>query len=154
MHFTEPHLTKLGATYEDSNNSIEVKTSPSSVDYHLPPIAASYSRKLFRDRPHRGRVSLNISHSPSIAFFFHSPARLHLDDATGSPKLSPPSISGLKYFAFEKGFGIRFDNILPKLVAEGAIHLIELSTRLKATFECGLAGLLATLRIPLRKEKG
>jgi len=153
LHFTEPHLTKLGANYEDSNNTIEVKTSLSPFDYHLPPIAASYSRKLFRDRPHRGRVSLNISHSPSIALFFHSPARLRLDDDTGSPKLSPPSISGLQYLAFEKGFGLRFDNILPKLVAEGAIHLIELSTRLKATLECGLAGLLATLRITWSNEK-
>jgi len=153
MHLTEPHLTKLGATYEDSNNSIEVKTSVFPFDYHLLPTAATYSRRLFRDRPHRGRVSLNVSHSPSISFFFHSPASLRLDAATGSPKLSPPSISGLKYFAFEKGFGITFDNILPKLVAEGAIHIIELSTRLRATLECGFTGLLATLRITWSNEK-
>src|SRR5882757_5325657 len=127
----------MGATYEDSDNSIEVTTALSAAGHRLATVA-TYSRKLFRDRPHRGRVSLNISHSPSITFLFLSPAVLRLEDATESPKLGPPSISGLKYFAFEKSFGITFDNILPKLVAGGAIHVIELSTRLKASLEYSL----------------
>jgi hypothetical protein len=66
--------------------------------------------------------------------------------------LGPPSILGLKYFAFQKSFGITFDNFLPKLTTEGVIHLIELSTRLRASLQYSLAGLLATLGITWSNE--
>lgn len=144
----------MGAVYEDSNNLIDLKTALSPVDDRfLPTVAASYSRRLFRNSPERGKVSLNISPSPSISFFFLSPAVLRLDEATEDQKLAPPSISGLKYLAFERTFGITFDNILPKLVAEGAIHLIELSTRLRVSLECGLTGILASVGITWSNEK-
>jgi A/G-specific adenine glycosylase len=143
---------RVGATYEDSNNSIEVKTALSPVERRLlPTLAASYSRRLFRNSPERGRVSVNISQSPSIAFFLLSPAVFHIEEE--APKLAPPSVSGLKYVAFERTFGITFDTILPKLVAEGAVHLIELSTRLRASIEYSLTGILATLGITWSNAK-
>lgn len=140
--------------YEDDHNLIEVKASlPPTVHRFLPVIAASYCRRLFSNRPQRGRIALNISQQPSISFFYVSPPVIHLEDNADSPKLSPPSTSGFRYIAFDRSVGITFVSILPKLVAEASVHLVELSTRLKASLEYGLTGFLATLGISWNGER-
>jgi len=140
--------------YEDGNNLIEVKASLSpGVHNSLPTLTTSYSRKLSRNWPQRGRVALNISQQPSISFFYVSPPVIQLEGNAESPKLSPPSISGLRYIAFDRSIGITFVSILPKLVAEASIHLVELSTRLRASVQYSLNGILATLGISWTGER-
>ena len=153
FHFIRPHLTKVDINYDDENNSIEVKTalSPNNRGF-LPSVTTSYSRKLFRGSPQRGKVTLHISHQPSVGFFYISPPVLRLDNPE-SPTLAPPSNLGLRLIAFERSIAFSFDSFLPKLIAEGSIHLIELSTRLKCSVECGLAGWLATLGVNWNNEK-
>ena len=151
---TEPHITKFDVKYEDDNNSIEVKASFSPIVHNsLPTLTTSYSRKLSRNWPQRGRVALNISQQPSISFFYVSPPVIQLEGNAESPKLSPPSTSGLKYIAFDRSIGITFVSILPKLVAEASIHLVELSTRLRASVEYSLTGFLTTLGVSWSGER-
>lgn len=127
---------------------VEVKTAltPFAL-FSTPTVAASYSRRLFHNKAQRGKVALQMSRQPSIAFFYISPPTLQLREGSSSPRMAPPSVSGLKYIVFDRSIGVVFTSILPKLIAEASIHLVELSTRLKASVEYGLTGLLATVGV-------
>ncbi|KAF9523249.1 hypothetical protein CPB83DRAFT_863103 [Crepidotus variabilis] len=150
IQVSRPYFTKLDISYDDGSNAIELKTALTPLALlSTPTLAASYSRRLFRNVPHRGKVALQISRQPSIAFFYISPPvlRLRKEEEEDSPRLGPPSVSGFKFIAFDRNIGVVFTSFLPKLIAETSVHLVELSTRFKASIEYSLTGVLATLGV-------
>jgi len=155
IHFIRPYLTQVDVNYDDGNNIVDVNStlSPFFLFKHIPTTTASCSRRLFRDAPERGKIALRLAGQPSISFFYVSPATLTLEDEDSPPQMGgPPTTSGFKYVAYDRNFGVVFETIVPKLVAEASIHLIELSTRLKCTLEYGFTGALAVLGVYWNNE--
>ncbi|PPR02216.1 hypothetical protein CVT26_012108 [Gymnopilus dilepis] len=145
--FSHPHISRIEATYEDPDNTLDFKTifSPFYLN-SPPPVTLSFSRRLFRSKPQRGKISLHIAPQPSISLFLLSPPTLRLKDDDGStPQLGPPTTLGLKYVAFQRNVGVMFDTIFPRVFAEAAITLLELSTRLEATVQFGFKGMFCSL---------
>ncbi|KAF8899764.1 hypothetical protein CPB84DRAFT_1779906 [Gymnopilus junonius] len=135
--FSHPYVTRFEVKYEDPDDALNFKTTFSPLYLNtLPPTTLSISRRLFRSRPQKGKISLRIAKQPSISFFFISPPTLDLNEEDGSsPQFGPPTTLGLKHVAFEKNIGLTFDDIFPRLVAETSLTFIELSTRLKASMQ-------------------
>jgi len=142
LSFLHPHVTKVETTYRDEDNILKVKGAVAS-DYHLvpPALTVSLSRKLFRSGPERGKITLHLGRRfPSLALMYLSPPSINLSTLV-CQKQSLPSISGFRYRAIEKAFGVSFMGILPKLSASAAVTFTELSTRIRVALEYGLGGL-------------
>ncbi|EDR09519.1 uncharacterized protein LACBIDRAFT_318663 [Laccaria bicolor S238N-H82] len=142
LSFLYPHVTKVETTYRDEDNTLKVKGVVAS-NYHLvpPALTVSFSRKLFRSGPERGKITLHLGRKfPSLALMYLSPPSINLSTLVRQ-KQSLPSISGFQYRAIEKAFGISFMGILPKLSASAAVTFTELSTRIRVALEYGLEGL-------------
>jgi DnaJ family protein C protein 11 len=135
-------VTKVETTYRDEDSTLKVKGVVASDYYLVPPaLAISLSRKLFRSGPERGKITLHLGRRfPSLALMYLSPPSMNLT-ALVRQKQSLPSISGFRYRAIEKAFGISFMGILPKLSASAAVTFTELSTRIRVALEYGLQGL-------------
>jgi len=140
--------TKLEAHYEDSDNIINVKTILTPLLLATtPPTTISLSRRLFRSKPHRGKIDLHLGKQPSFSLFYVSPPTVDLPEDEGPSFLrkGPPSTYGFKYIAFERTFGLMFDAIVPRLFAEASLIFVELSARVKASIQFGPAQLLFIL---------
>ncbi|KAH9477784.1 DnaJ-like protein subfamily C member 11-like protein [Psilocybe cubensis] len=148
MTFVKPYPTRFEVNYEATGNIVNFKTalSPLLLDSY-PPIMLSFSRQLFRSGPQRAKVDLNLTQSPSLSFFYISPPTLKINKQEDAvpPQLGPPTTLGIKYVAFERAYGVVFDRILPTLVAETSMTLVELSVRLKASIQLGFSGALYSL---------
>ncbi|KAF8970217.1 hypothetical protein BDZ97DRAFT_131299 [Flammula alnicola] len=144
-----PFTTKLDIKYEDPDNTLTFKTAffPLAINSLPVTTTVSLSRRLFRSKPQRAKISLQVSKNPSISFLYISPPTLELSEDGGLPQKSPPTTSGLKYMLFDKSIGLSFDRGVPDLVVEVGLSLVELSTRLKASVHYGLSGLLLSLGV-------
>ncbi|KAF9564478.1 DnaJ-domain-containing protein [Agrocybe pediades] len=147
FNFAHPYSTTLEANYEDPDNAFNIKTIFSPLLLAAtPPMTVSFSRRLFRSSPQRGKIDLHLGKQPSLGLFYVSPPLLNLSEEEGSSfQKGPPSVSGFKYVAFERSFGLLFDTIIPRLVAESSVVFVELSARLKASLQLGPGQLLLTL---------
>ncbi|KDR72591.1 hypothetical protein GALMADRAFT_252737 [Galerina marginata CBS 339.88] len=147
FNFFHPYVTRFEVNYEDSDNAVNCKTAFSPVIINIfPSTTLSFTRRLFRSEPQRGKITLHLAKQPSISFFYVSPPTLDLTEEEGlSPQFGPPTTLGLKFVAFERNIGVTFDAIFPTLIAETSLVLIELSTRLKASIQYSVAGLSCTL---------
>lgn len=108
-------------------------------------MTVSFARKLFPSFPQKGSITLRASKNPSISFQYSSPPILTIAEGESLPQQGPPTTSGLRYVLFDKTFGITFQQAVPVLFGELGLSLVELSVRLKCSFQLGLAGLMLTL---------
>lgn len=139
-------MTKLEAQYEDPDNKLSLTTTTHLIHpLSLPLTTISFSRRLFHSEPQRGKIVLQASKHPTISFQYYSPPTIKLEEGDALPQQSPPTSSGLKYVLLDKTIGITIDQIIPSLVAEIGLTLVELSVRFKCSVQLGLAGVLLNL---------
>lgn len=141
-NLSRPYNTKFGVDYEDDDNSIQFKAGflPFAVAANiLAETSFSFSRRLWRRQPQRGKVAVRFGRQPSASFMFISPSSLNvISEESTPPQLLPPTISGLKQMAFDKRIGIIFNNYLPSIFAEATLMFVQLSTQLKCSLNYNL----------------
>ncbi|KAF8180373.1 hypothetical protein BJ912DRAFT_1023712 [Pholiota molesta] len=109
------------------------------------PYMTRLEAQLFHSEPQRGKIILQVSKNPTISFQYHSPPTMKLEEGDALPQHSPPTSSGLKYMLLDKTIGITIDQIIPSLVAEIGLTLVELSVRFKCSVQLGFTGILLNL---------
>ena len=137
LNLFRPYNTKFGVDYEDDDNLIQVKAGLLPFDAATNILAEtcfSFSRRLWRRQPKRGKVTVQFGRQPSASFMFISPSPFNvISEESTPPQLLSPTISGLKQLVFDKRIGIVFNNYLPTFFAEAALMLVQLSTQLKCS---------------------
>ena len=141
LELSRPYNTTFGVDYEDVDNSIQFKAGflPfTAVTNILAETSFSFSRRLWRRQPQRGKVTIQFGRQPSASFMFISPSHDVISEESTPPQLLPPTIPGLKQMVFDKRIGIIFTNFLPAIFAEATLMLVQLSTSLKCSLHCDL----------------
>jgi DnaJ family protein C protein 11 len=141
LKLSRPYKTKFGVDYEDADNSIQFKAGflPfAAVTNILAETSFSFSRRLWRRQPQRGKVTIRFGRQPSASFMFISPSPLNVISEESTPPHLLPTISGLKQMVFDKRIGIIFANFLPTIFAEATLMLVQLSTLLKCSLHYDL----------------
>lgn len=151
LRLSRPCNTKFGIDYEDADNSIQCKAGflpfAAAASNILTKTSFSFSRRLWRKQPQRGKVTIQLGRQPSASFMFISPSSLNvISEESTTPELLPPSISGFKQVELEERVGINFANFLPSVFAEASLKLVQLSTLLQCSFHYDLiSGFTCTL---------
>lgn len=140
-------MLRVGGTYGKNGNTVSVRASCALAALGIlpPSLNVSVSQKLFRHRPEMATFEVNIGRQPQLSINLLSPSSFGLKSEESSESFleisAPPSISGLEYGVTHKLFGLSFDSVLPKLVAEWGVTFTELALHLKLGFEYGFQGL-------------
>jgi hypothetical protein len=93
--------------------------------------------------PQQGKITLRLAKVPALTLQYISPPVVNVpkgQEDQFTPGRGPPTSDGLKFMLLDKMFGLNFESVVPQLVAEAGVTLLELSTRFHCAMTCGLLG--------------
>ncbi|KAG6812211.1 hypothetical protein H0H92_003947 [Tricholoma furcatifolium] len=136
-----PAFAKVSAKYE-TNGTLLSGRIVHSLARSTPAVTITASRQLYPLRSDVAFMELDVSATPKYTF------KLNFSSMGVSVPSPLPTISGLKDVSSETSIGVSFQSILPTLIFEQAVNLVELATQLTFAlnwtafmgFECVCSG--------------